>query len=136
MALLARREHSQTELFRKLLAKNFPDQEIRTQLDALIQEGTINHSRFIENYIHFRRSKGFGPLRIRQELKEKGLGEEFIAEHLDLMDNAWHLELHKIWQKRFKGKVPQDFKSRTKQIRFFQYRGFTQDQISQVMPDL
>ena len=35
----------------------------------------------------------------------------------------------KVWQKRFKGTVPRDLKTRAQQMRFLQYRGFTPEQI-------
>ena len=36
--------------------------------------------------------------------------EEMIAEHLQITDNAWLADIHKVWQKHFKGKPPDDLK--------------------------
>lgn len=132
MNLLARREHSEMELLRKLRSKSFPEPEIKAVLTQLIQEGLLSHSRFIENYIHSRRSKGYGPIRIRVELMERGLTEDFIEHHLNIADNAWFINVRTVWQKRFKAKLPRDFKTRAQQMRFLQYRGFTLEQIDSI----
>lgn len=129
MNLLARREHSETELLRKLRSRNFPEQEVKVALSRLTEEGLLSHSRFIENYIHQRSNKGYGPIRIRAELIERGLAEDFIEHHLNMADNAWFTKVRTVWQKRFKNQIPRDFKTRAQQMRFLQYRGFTLDQI-------
>lgn len=127
--MLARREHSHTELLQKLIKKGYNKAFIQEELNQLQQEGLLNHNRFIENYIHFRKGKGFGPLRIQAELLQKGLEQELIDQFLDLADNVWQDEITKLWRKRFKEKKPQDYKSRVLQMRFLSYRGFTQEQI-------
>lgn len=132
MNLLSRREHSESELFRKLRTKNFPLSDIELAITQLAEEGLLSNSRFIENYIHYRSNKGYGPIRIRAELIERGITEEFIEHHLNITDNAWLVNVRNVWQKRFKGVLPRDFKGRAQQMRFLQYRGFTQEQIQNI----
>lgn len=132
MNLLARREHSETELFRKLHVKKYPEAETRAVISQLSQEGLLSNRRFIENYIHSRRTKGYGPMRILAELLERGLTEDFIEHHLNMSDNAWFIDAHNVWKKRFKGQQPSDFKTRAQQMRFLHYRGFTHEQIERV----
>jgi regulatory protein len=55
-----------------------------------------------------------------------------IAKQLQITDNAWFTEARNVWQKHFKGKLPTDFESRAKQMRFLHYRGFTREQIESV----
>jgi regulatory protein len=135
MNLLARREHGQTELFRKLRLRGFSDAEIQQTLTQLAKENLQNDTRFAENYVHYRRNKGFGPVRIQGELLEKGLAEELIEHHLNMSDNAWFAEARRAWQKRFKNRLPTDYKSRTQQMRFLYQRGFTTEQIQSVIAD-
>lgn len=90
--------------------------------------------RFTENFIYWRRNKGYGPIHISNELKARGIPSEMIAEHLDITDNAWLIEVRKLWQKRFKNKAAKDFKSLAKQMRYLQYRGYTREQIDSVVP--
>ncbi len=117
--LLARREHSHDELTRKLLAKGFQAEQIQSVLTELIQQGLLNHHRFIESYIHARQRKGFGPLRIHAELQSKGIPEELIEHHLKMTDNTWLAEVRVVWRKRFKNQLPVDMKSRAQQMRFY-----------------
>jgi len=130
--LLARREHSASELSRKLQRKAFNQTDIQTVLTALGQEGLLNDAHFIESFIHYRRDRGYGPLRIRAELLERGIPQDLIEHHLKITDNAWLEEIRKTWQKRFKGCLPQNMKSRAQQMRFLYYRGFTAEQIHQL----
>lgn len=134
--MLARRDHSLSELTTKLLAKGFPAAEIHTIVNHLSQSSLINESRFVENFIRWRRNRGYGPERINLELQARGISAEMIAEQLDIADNAWLTEASKVWKKRFKGKLPEDFKNRAKQMRFLQYRGFTREQIANLFEDI
>lgn len=99
----------------------------------LTHSGYLNDQRLIENFIRSRQTRGYGPERIRLELQKRGLEVETIAEQLQITDNAWLVEARKVWQKHFKGQKPKDFKTKAKQMRFLQYRGFTQEQIESVL---
>jgi regulatory protein len=132
MNLLARREHSEIELNRKLRRKGFAEENIQQVIHQLTQENLLSNNRFIENYIHFRRSKGFGPLRIQAELIERGIHAELINHYLKITDNTWFAEVRSVWQKRFKNQLPQDFKTRAAHMRFLYSRGFTAEQIESV----
>lgn len=132
MNYLARREHSHSELLKKLRQKQFSEPDIQQVLNKLQQQGLQSDARFAENYTHYRRNRGYGPIRIRAELLERGLTEEFIEDHLKITDNAWFNAAYQLWQKRFKGVTPTDFKTRAQQMRFLYYRGFTKEQIESV----
>lgn len=124
MDLLARREHSRREL-RQKLAQRFPDSEhIDSELDRLCSERLQSDARFAESYLHSRAQRLYGPLRIKAELRERGIAEEVIAEvfaaaHIDWLDNLRKLELGK-----FGCTPPVDWRERAKRLRFLQYRGF------------
>lgn len=133
MNLLARREHSEQELLRKLRAKKFPEHELHNVVQQLVAEGLLSNSRFLENYIHHRSQKGFGPLRIRAELLERGVAENLIEQNLNIHDNAWFVHARSVWQKKFRAVLPSDFKQRAQQMRFLLQRGFTQEQITAVL---
>jgi regulatory protein len=131
---LAQRDHSQHEIRQKLKQKrNLAPHEINAVLSDLVQMGWINDSRYAENYIRSRRTKGYGPLRISLELQARGIKDEMIAEHLKITDNAWFAEARGVWQKHFKGRQSADIKERVKQMRFLQYRGYTQEQIKHAL---
>jgi regulatory protein len=129
---LSRREHSELELSQKLTKKGYKQPEIKTILEVLTKEGLLSNQRFAENFIHYRQQKGYGPVRIKLELSARGIVEYMIEEHLKIADNAWLTAVRKVWHKRFKGVIPADARSRAKQMRFLQCRGFTQDQIETI----
>ena len=135
LRLLSNREHSAAELLQKLLAKKFSREEIHPVLTALAHEGLLNEKRFVENFIHYRRTRGFGPLRIRAELIERGITEELIEQELDIADNAWFTEIRRVFQKRFKNQIASDYKAHAQQMRFLQHRGFTHDQIKTIFSE-
>lgn len=130
--MLARREHSEWELTKKLLHKKFPAEDIPLAIAILVQKNLINNARFVEHYVYYRRQKGYGPLRIRLELIKRGIAEDLIEQHLNIADNAWLDHAKNIFQKRFKNKFPHDIKLRAQQMRFLQYRGFTREHIESV----
>lgn len=133
MHLLARREHSKSELLNKLIKKKFAAADIELALNQLIQENLLNENRFVENYIHFRSNKGFGPVRIRAELIERGIREDCIEPYLNISDNAWLIQGRKVWQKRFKNQLPHDRKMHFQQMHFLLYRGFTSEQVTRIL---
>ena len=133
---LSRRDYSQHEIRQKLTTKGYTPEDITPVLSVFLEEGLINESRYAENLVHWRRNKGYGPLRVNQQLKAKGIPDEIIAEHLQITDNAWATAARQIWRKHFKGKLPKEYKERAKQIRFLQYRGFTRAHIESVLVEV
>jgi regulatory protein len=129
---LTRRDYSRHEILIKLKTKGYSPKDSESVVTELVQTGLIDEHRFIENYIYWRRGKGYGPLRISMELQARGLTSDVIAERLQITDNAWFTEARKVWHKHFKGRLPDNFKDRAKQMRFLQYRGYTREHIESV----
>ena len=127
--LLARRAYPETELRARLLQAGFAAEETETAIQFLIHEKLLDDQQYIENYIHYRRRRGFGPLRIQAELARKGLPENAIHALLCIHDSHWQTEARTVWEKRFRHGLPVDFREKARQMRFLQSRGFTQDQI-------
>lgn len=128
--LLARREHSRGELEQKLKARHFDDAEIQGALDACESKGYLSNERFMTMYIEHRRSQGYGPMRIRSELRAKGIDNKLIHQHLD-REQGWVNLIRAIRLKKFGVPLPKDSKDRAKQIRFLLSRGFHLTQINQ-----
>lgn len=133
MHYLARRDYSRQELLCKLKTKGYQEADINPILAEMSQTGQISDQRFAEIYTRSRRHKGYGPVRIHHELQNRGIAPEMIAEVLQIADNTWLDDVQNVWRKHFKGKLPADFTSRAKQMRFLQYRGFTREQIESVL---
>lgn len=131
--LLARREHSVAELRRKLVAKGFDRAEIDDILTNFQQGGWLSNERFAESFIRARQSKCYGPLRIRQELLERGVEDGLITAHLETYSSVWRELALKARQKHFGPAIPKEIKERARQARFLQYRGFPAELINAVM---
>jgi len=129
MNLLARREHSQQELQRKLLDRGFEADEVRADLTRLAEEGLLSDERFTEAFINSRLQRGSGPVKIAMELQQKGVSEQLVQDYLDERDPQWVRSAIEVKIKKFGEAPPEDFKERARQMRFLQYRGFTMQQI-------
>ncbi len=124
MDLLSRREHSYKELFNKLKLRNFESDDIDSALQKLQFENLLNDERFTENYIHYRVKKGFGPLRIKNELSEKGVDNEIVQNQIEEYESIWSELMEQQRNKKFGHEIPLDYKEKVKQARFLQNRGF------------
>lgn len=129
MNLLARREHSAEELRQKL--KRYSDDEslIEQVVARLEADNLQSDERYVEAFVAMRKRQGKGPLRVQQELKQKGVAGELIAAYLDTSDSLWWDLAEEVRQRRFGSEQPADLKGKARQVRFLQYRGFTSEQI-------
>ncbi len=90
MNYLSRREHTRQELLHKLLDKDYPQDEVEQALDRLEDQGLLSESRFAEAFVRQRQLRGSGPLKIRAELRQKGLNENLLDQFLDVHDPLWN----------------------------------------------
>ncbi len=127
MNLLARREHLRHELATKLKRRFGGEAEplIEAALDDLSTEGLLSDERFAESYIRQRIGKGYGPDRIRQELRQKGLNTVLLELALEAADVDWAERAAGVRLKKFGAAPPLDFKEKARQMRFLNYRGFS-----------
>lgn len=131
--LLARREHSAIEIQRKLQQRDFSPAEIAEALEELQRVDWQSDERFAEAYIRSRRLKGFGPVRITIELGERGVSESIISRCLHTDDAIWMETMLAEYQKKYKGKEPCDYQEKAKRMRFLQYRGFSSENIRNIV---
>ncbi len=127
LGLLARREHLRAELAGKLL-RRFPDRAaVEAVLRELAGQNLQSDLRFCESHARQRGGRGFGPLRIRQELRQRGAQPEHIEQALAACGFDW-LELARAARgKRFGAELPRSPVEKSRQLRFLQYRGFAGD---------
>jgi regulatory protein len=131
LRLLSGREHSRTELERKLEAHETEPGQLAKVLDELERKGFINEDRVIESVLH-RRSAKLGMARIQQELHSKGLDPERSAEALAQLKDTERMRAEQVWQKKF-GSVSTDPKERARQARFLLNRGFASDVVRKIV---
>jgi regulatory protein len=124
MDLLARREHGRVELTRKLRSRGAADDLIDAALDRLIEDGLLSEARYLEAFVSYRSRAGYGPLRIREELTQRGLDRGEIEQALRDSGIDWRERLQETWQRKFAGEMPRDARERAQQGRFLSYRGY------------
>ena len=129
LALLARREHSIRELSRKLVARGIQAELVRTAVSRLRGEGLVSDARFTETFVGQRMAKGVGPIRIRRELRERGVDDATITRYLPRDEEIWLDSIARVRRKRFGAGRPADAGERARQMRFLAYRGFDSEQI-------
>lgn len=124
VSLLASREHSRAELCRKLGAKRVDPELVDSILDGLQKDRLQSDERFAENYVEKRSRKGFGPLRIRVELAERGVASELISRWVDEGPWDWGELLDEAAAQKFGTGPAGDMKALGKRGRFLEQRGF------------
>jgi regulatory protein len=131
LRLLAAREHSRTELERKLGSHEETPGQLAQVLDELQAKDFISEARVVESVIN-RRAGRFGASRIKYELLNKGLGAEAVANAVSSLKGSELERARVIWRKKFDGPAL-DAAGRAKQMRFLAARGFGGDVIHRVV---
>jgi regulatory protein len=131
LRLLSGREHSRSELERKL--KSFEEEpgSLAQALDELQAKGFISEQRVIESVVN-RRAAKLGTARIKQELQGKGLDPAAVSAALVGLKASEHERALAVWLKKF-GTPPVDAPAAAKQMRFLAARGFGGDVIRRVV---
>jgi regulatory protein len=131
LRLLSGREHSRSELERKLAGHEEEPGQLRRVLDDLQAKGFIDHRRVAESLIH-RRAAKLGAARLRQELQGKGLEPELVAQAVAGLRATEFERALEAWSRKF-GEAPADAMQRARQARFLAARGFEADVIRRVI---
>ena len=131
LRLLSQREHSRTELERKLSQHEQAPGELAKALDELQARDFINDGRAIESVVH-RRAGKLGAARVKQELAAKGLSGEAVAAAMEGLRGTELDRAQGVWRKKF-GSPAADANERAKQIRFLLTRGFNAEIVRKVV---
>lgn len=134
--LLAMREHSVKEIYDKLSRKSEMPDVVNAVLDELLANKYVSDERFTESYIRARSNRGFGPIKIRAELKDKGISNSLVAEYLDMSSPIWIDLATAQYQKKYGAEGVSDYNTWTKRARFMQSRGFTMEHIRVALPEI
>lgn len=133
MDLLARREHSREELQHKLTARGFAVDLVEVVLDDLAAENLQSDDRYTEAYINERTGRGYGPIYIKQALRNRGVDDHLINQYLDPNDPEWTRLAAEVKQRRFGVIESGDRRTYAKAVRFLQQRGFSGEQIRRAL---
>lgn len=124
LGLLARREQSKRELCRKLDQGGYASEESAAALARLGEQRYQDDERFAAMLVRNRASQGYGPARIRMELKTHGLADAAIRQLLDEADVDWPAHAVAQLRRRFGGRPAADREEQGKWAQFLLRRGF------------
>lgn len=134
--MLSRRDYGTAELHarmkRRMYEKNagiIDEQLIERILEKLQEQHFLDDNRVLTLLVQSYIRKGYGPLRIKQELRQKGFLSPLIDAEMEHIDIDWFELAVEVRNKKFGDDIPTDFKEKNKQIRYLQYRGFSGDMI-------
>src|SRR5690242_2093030 len=124
LGLLARREHSRKELKTKLRQGGYEGEETAAALDRLGEQHYQDDDRFAEVLLRSRIAQGYGPMRLRQELKSHGLADARIRELLDAAEVDWDASAAAQLRRRYGKTGANDPAERARRAQFLLRRGF------------
>lgn len=125
MRFLAMREHSRYELQQKLTLRFPKEKTLIAQIIAKLAEDNLqSDERFAKSYVRSRTEKLYGPIKIRYELKQKGITDDLITIALEENNIDWFFLAEKARQKKFGKNTPQEWLDRVKQQNYLHQRGF------------
>lgn len=134
--LLSMREHSVKELEEKLFSRSESPDTVFSVMDFLKEHDYVSDSRFAEAFVRSRANKGHGPVKIRAELRNKGVRIELIDEYLDPNDDLWFDNAQLLHNKKYGDEPVKDYNAWSKRARFLQGRGFTMEHIQTTVPQV
>ena len=124
--LLGRREYSVFELVRRL-RKKWPQTEgIEALAQQLERENLVSDERFAESFLRSRLGRSQGPVKIKAELRGRGVSDAIVSSTLEAASPGW-LDLAIDWLQR---QHPDNlsFEEKPKYYRRLRNRGFTHGQ--------
>lgn len=145
---LGQREHSRRELEHKLERKGHSKVLVARVLDYLCEHDLQSDARFAESFVRGRVEKGYGPVKIRQELASRGVSEHELECQLTEPAEFWLARARRALEKRYgeaepgistepdAGDVrPEEARRRAwnARARFLARRGFPSDLIYRVL---
>ncbi|MBS0382505.1 MAG: regulatory protein RecX [Proteobacteria bacterium] len=124
LGMLARREYSQRELRTRLERAGCDENESKGALERLCDQHYQDDDRFGEMIVRARVGQGYGPDRIRAELRSHGLPDAAIRILLDAADADWPALARAQLRKKYGAKPAADHAERGKRAAFLLRRGF------------
>ena len=135
LRLLARREHSQYELRRKLKARGYGEGLVNELLTELVTERLLSDTRYAEAMVTHRASRGYGPLRICMELRDRGVAERIVDKALQEAEIDWDERLRHTYDRKYGEMAVESFKTWASRAQILKNRGISVDAIRRVIGD-
>lgn len=139
---LSYRERTTAEIRRRLSRDDYPPNVIKDVIHSLEQSGYLDDRAFAVKYAEGRfKSKGYGPMRIRSDLRRKGVKrgaveravEKVYSEQDDVLERAREMG-KKRWNRL--ANEPDELKRKKKVYDYLARRGFSFDMVRRIVDGL
>jgi len=133
---LSYRPRSEAEVRAKLSQLGFPHKSIETTLEKLRSLSLLDDESFARGWARARaEGRGYGPLRIERELRQKGIARSVIQEVVreTFGRNEEKERARTLLEKRFRGKDLGDRKVLQRAVGFLKRRGYRSSVIAEVL---
>ena len=128
MRSLARRESAESELAKRLRLQGFNEEVIEAVVEYCRGYNWVNDDRYGAMAVRAGAAKGHGPIKIRFDLRRKGLDDMQIDAAFDQPELDWFELAFALLERRARVADLGDFKLRMKWLKYLLGRGFTQEQ--------
>ncbi|QIM65822.1 recombination regulator RecX [Frederiksenia canicola] len=129
--LLSKRDYGEAELRQKLKQKDFLEEEIEQAIVKAQEHQWQSDERFCRQFIHYRSQQGYGPNRLKQELRFKGIADWLISQEMENSEVDWFELAERVFEK--KRSTNWDIKAKQKMWRYMVSHGFYSDHFSHLM---
>jgi regulatory protein len=139
LRLLARRDHSCSELSGKLAQRGFPQDQVQWAIDRCRRYRYLDDERFACGYVNQLQRRGYGCRRIEQMLAAKGVEDRIVATCLETCcrDGVQIRDCRKAMARKMLGHPQEDcsVETQAKLYRFLLNRGFAAYIVRQVIEE-
>ena len=141
MHYLAHKARTEAEVRRKLQRSDLPEQAVEQAIQRLHALGYLDDDAYTREYVRSRfRTKGYGPQRLRADLRRRGVApaliEAALAELLGADDRLTAAREQALQRWPRLAREPDPRKRRKKLSDFLLRRGFTYDTVRQVVDEV
>jgi len=126
---LTRREYGSRELTERLLRSGFEAAAVEQVVADLQHAGLQSDERFAEVFCRHRVGQAYGPLRIRAELKSRGVDAALVDHHLGQVEVDWFELAANLCHSRYGALPATDLKEKARRYRYLSNRGFSSEQV-------
>lgn len=123
---LSRREYGIEELRCKLVQRGSKPDIAESVVSKCVEQNLVSDERFAEMYVRTRIRRHFGPLKIRGELRQRGIGDQVIADSMQAEQDVWFDSAEQWAARRVHSEL--DFAARARLHRSLMNRGFSFEQ--------
>ncbi|MDY0235144.1 MAG: RecX family transcriptional regulator [Gudongella sp.] len=131
---LSYRQRTCAEMKKYLESKDFNNQTVENTISTLLVEGYLDDYKFAETFLLEKSSlKGYGPYRIKHELRNKGINDNIIESILDIYEEDIE-ELTRLVLSKYKNILNEERDIIYRKVGgFLQRRGHSYDTIKKVL---